>query len=208
MKHIPNVITIVRILFAPAFIALLLIAGTDVESPLRWWGAWLFIVGMATDGIDGWLARRWNAVSDFGKLMDPIADKVLTGGALIALSILTELPWWVTVVILVREIGITVWRMVELNAHVVVAASWAGKVKTVFQFVAISCALLPLAPLVGEWYDTLNVVLMTIATIATLGSGLDYVVAAVRAKRSSRRPAKRPAKASPKPAAPTSSRRA
>ena len=212
MKHVPNVITIVRILFAPVFITLLLIAGNDVESPLRWWGAGLFVVGMATDGIDGWIARRWNAVSDFGKLMDPIADKVLTGGALIALSILAELPWWVTVVILVREIGITVWRMFELNAHVVVAASWAGKVKTVFQFLAISCALLPLAPLVGDWYNTLNVVLMTIATIATLGSGLDYVVAAVRAKRSAKSPARSlveaSTKPSSKPAAPKSSRRA
>ena len=183
MKHVPNAITIVRILFAPVFITLLLTAGSDTESSLRWWGAGLFIVGMATDGIDGWIARRFNAVSDFGKLMDPIADKVLTGSALIALSILGELPWWVTAIILVREVGITVWRMFELNVNVVVAASWAGKVKTVFQFLAISSALLPLTPLVGDWYNTLNIVLMTIATVATLASGLDYVVSAARAKR-------------------------
>ncbi|CAB4552834.1 unannotated protein [freshwater metagenome] len=183
MKHVPNAITIVRILFAPVFITLLLTAGSDTESSLRWWGAGLFIVGMATDGIDGWIARRFDAVSDFGKLMDPIADKVLTGGALIALSILGELPWWVTAIILVREVGITVWRMFELNVNVVVAASWAGKVKTVFQFLAISSALLPLAPLVGDWYNTFNLVLMTIATVATLASGLDYVVSAARAKR-------------------------
>lgn len=183
MKQIPNIITVVRILFAPIFVVLLLVAGTDLQSPLRWWAAGLFIVGMATDGIDGWLARRLDAVSDFGKLMDPIADKVLTGGALIALSLLNELPWWVTTLILIREIGITVWRMIELNARVVVAASWAGKVKTVFQFIAVSCALLPLGALVGDWYSTLNVVLMTLATVVTLASGLDYVVAAVRSRR-------------------------
>ncbi len=186
MKNVPNVITIVRMLFAPAFIVLLLIAGTNIESPLRWWAAGLFIFGMATDGVDGWLARRFDAVSNFGKLMDPIADKVLTGSALIALSVLGELPWWVTALILVREIGITVWRMVELGDNVVVAASWAGKVKTVFQFVAISAALLPLAPLVGDSYNVLNLILMTLATIATLASGLDYLVAAARARRASR----------------------
>lgn len=183
MRLVPNIITVVRILFAPAFIALLLIAGSDVSSPLRWWGAALFIIGMATDGIDGAIARRFNAVSDFGKLMDPIADKVLTGSALVVLSILGELPWWITAIILVREVGITIWRMFELGDNVVVAASWAGKVKTVFQFFAISCALLPLQSVVGPGYDVLNVVLMTVATIATIGSGLDYLLAALRAKR-------------------------
>ena len=186
MKHVPNVITVVRILFAPAFIVLLLIAGANIESPLRWWAAGLFIFGMATDGVDGWLARRYDAVSNFGKLMDPIADKVLPGSALVVLSVLGELPWWVTLLILAREVGITVWRMVELGDNVVVAASWAGKVKTVLQFIAISCALVPLSPVVGDWYDTLNVVLMTLATIATLSSGLDYLVAAARARRASR----------------------
>jgi CDP-diacylglycerol--glycerol-3-phosphate 3-phosphatidyltransferase len=186
MKHVPNVITVVRILFAPAFFVLLILAGTDLESPLRWWAAGLFIFGMATDGIDGWLARRFDAVSDFGKLMDPIADKVLTGGAIIAISVLGELPWWVTALILIREIGITVWRMVELGDNVVVAASWAGKVKTVLQFFAISAALLPLAPVLGDGYNILNVVLMTVATVATLASGLDYLVAATRARRASR----------------------
>ena len=186
MKQLPNVITVVRMLFAPAFVVLLLLAGSDIESPLRWWAAGLFIFGMATDGIDGWLARRLNAVSNFGKLMDPIADKVLTGSAIVTLSILGELPWWVTALILVREIGITVWRMVELGDNVVVAASWAGKLKTVLQFLAISAALLPLAPLVGDGYNTTNAVLMSLATFATLASGLDYLVAAVRARRASR----------------------
>ena len=186
MKHLPNVITIVRILFAPAFIVLLAQSGSDTTSPLRWWAAGLFILGMATDGVDGWIARRFNAVSNFGKLMDPLADKVLTGSALVMLSILGELPWWVTALILVREVGITVWRLIALGDNVVVAASWAGKVKTVFQFVAISCALLPLQSSVGDWYDALNVVLMSVATVATLASGVDYVVSALRSKRSAR----------------------
>jgi CDP-diacylglycerol--glycerol-3-phosphate 3-phosphatidyltransferase len=183
MKHVPNTITVVRIFFAPVFIWLLLAAGPDLASPARWWGAILFIVGLGTDGIDGYLARKFNVVSEFGKLMDPIADKVLTLGALITLSILNELPWWVTILIAVREIGITVYRFFMLSDHVI-AASPAGKLKTIMQFVAISFALLPLAPLVGDWYNGFNVVTMTIATVLTLWSGFEYVRDGIRAQRS------------------------
>lgn len=183
MKHIPNIITIVRIFFAPVFIWLLLAAGDDLSSPLRWWGAGLFIVGMATDGVDGYLARKYNVVSDFGKLLDPIADKVLTGSALITLSILGELPWWVTILILVREVGITLYRFAVLSDHVI-PASRGGKLKTITQFVALSLALLPLTFYVGEvaiWVDTIT---MTLATVITLWTGIDYVRDARRQMRS------------------------
>lgn len=186
MKHIPNTITIVRIFFAPVFVWMLLIAGPQSTSSLRWWAAALFIVGMATDGLDGYLARKYNVVSDLGKLLDPIADKVLTGAALVTLSILSELPWWVTLVILAREISITVYRFIVLSDHVI-PASWGGKVKTISQFVAISFALLPLQLLIGDAANVLNTVLMSIATVVTVWTGVEYFYLAYkhRASRSS-----------------------
>ena len=174
MKHVPNTITIVRIFFAPVFIWMLLTAGDDLTSPLRWWGAGLFVVGMATDGIDGYLARKYNVVSDFGKILDPIADKVLTGGALITLSILGELPWWVTGVILLREVGITIFRFAVLSDRVI-PASRGGKIKTVIQFVAITFALLPMQSVIGDPANMINVVLMSAATIITVWTGIDYL---------------------------------
>lgn len=179
MKHVPNTITIVRIFFAPVFIWMLLTAGDDLTSPLRWLGAGLFVFGMATDGIDGYLARKYNVVSDFGKLLDPIADKVLTGGALITLSILDELPWWVTAVILLREVGITVFRFAVLSDRVI-PASRGGKLKTITQFVAITFALLPMQAVIGDSANIINIVLMSAATIITVWTGIDYLVDAWR----------------------------
>ena len=127
--QLPNAITIVRILCAPVFCWMLLADGGH-DGPLRWWAAVLFIVAIATDGVDGYLARRHNIVSDLGKLLDPIADKVLTGVAFVSLSILAELPWWITIVVLVREIGITVHRLVVASHHVV-AAAWLGNTRLI-----------------------------------------------------------------------------
>jgi len=173
----PNIITIVRILFAPAFIWLLLVSTDSPSDPLRWWAAALFVVGMATDGIDGWIARRYNLITDLGKILDPIADKVLTGGALIGLSLIGELPWWVTILILVREVGITIFRIAVLSKRVI-PASRGGKLKTIFQFVAITSALLPLQAIWGDWMNVVNVVLMTIAFLLTIGTGVAYLVEA------------------------------
>ena len=103
--NLPNIITVVRILLAPVFFWMLLADG-GADTPLRYAAAALFIVAIATDGIDEHIARSRNQVTDLGKLLDPIADKVLTGAALVGLSILAELPWWVTAIILVREVGI------------------------------------------------------------------------------------------------------
>jgi len=180
-RQLPNIITILRILSAPVFLWLLLADG-GTDGPLRWWAAALFIVAIATDGIDGWLARRNDIVTDLGKLLDPIADKALTGLAFIGLSILAELPWWITIVVLVREIGITVYRLVVVSDHVL-AAAWMGKLKTVAQAVALSLALLPLWSLVGAWIWWVNGVAMTIAVVLTVASGIDYVVTEVRAAR-------------------------
>ncbi|HPT95039.1 MAG TPA: CDP-diacylglycerol--glycerol-3-phosphate 3-phosphatidyltransferase [Microbacteriaceae bacterium] len=183
--QLPNAITIVRILCAPVFCWLLL-ADDGRDGPLRWWAAALFIVAIATDGIDGYLARKHNIVSDLGKLLDPIADKVLTGIAFISLSILAELPWWITIVVLVREVGITVHRLLVASTHVV-AAAWLGKLKTMAQAIALSLALLPLAMVVGDWVIWVNIVTMWIAVILTVVSGIDYVVTEVRGARTQRR---------------------
>ncbi|MCR2813387.1 CDP-diacylglycerol--glycerol-3-phosphate 3-phosphatidyltransferase [Microbacterium sp. zg.Y1090] len=183
-RQLPNAITIVRILCAPVFLWMLLADG-GADGALRWWAAALFIVAIATDGIDGHLARKHDIVTDLGKLLDPIADKVLTGFAFIGLSILAELPWWITIVVLVREVGITVHRLIVASDHVV-AAAWMGKLKTVAQAVALSLALLPLWTLVGEWIHPVNVVAMTIAVVLTVASGIDYVVTEVRGSRRTR----------------------
>ncbi len=184
--QLPNAITIARILCAPVFLWLLL-ADAGAGGGLRWAAAIVFIVAIATDGVDGYIARRYDIVSDLGKLLDPIADKVLTGIAFISLSILGELPWWVTIVVLVREVGITVYRFVVVSDHVL-AAAWMGKLKTVFQAVALSIALAPLSGLsdASAWQSTVwwaGVVTMTIAVILTIASGIDYVVTEVRAAR-------------------------
>ncbi|TFD23215.1 CDP-diacylglycerol--glycerol-3-phosphate 3-phosphatidyltransferase [Cryobacterium sp. TMT2-23] len=182
--NLPNLITVVRILLAPLFIWMLL-ADAGQDGALRWWAALLFIVAIATDGIDGAIARRHNLVTDLGKILDPIADKVLTGGALVCLSILGELWWWVTIVILVREIGITVFRFVMLKDRVI-PASRGGKLKTVMQSVAISLALVPLWLVLGDWIYWVNWTAMALALILTVVTGIDYLVAARRENRSSR----------------------
>lgn len=187
-RQLPNAITIVRILCAPVFLWMLLADGGQ-DGPLRWWAAILFIVAIATDGIDGYLARRYEIVTDLGKLLDPIADKALTGCAFVGLSILGELPWWVTIVVLVREVGITVHRLVVASDHVV-AAAWMGKLKTVAQAVALSLALLPLWTIVGDWIHVVNTIAMWIAVILTVASGIDYVVAEVRGARRGRQAAR------------------
>jgi CDP-diacylglycerol--glycerol-3-phosphate 3-phosphatidyltransferase len=160
----------------------MLLADNGAHDTLRWAAAVLFIIAIATDGIDGMIARRYNLVTDLGKILDPIADKILTGGALVCLSILGELPWWVTIIILVREIGITVFRFVMLRDRVI-PASRGGKLKTVSQSVSISLALLPFWLVFGEWVHWLNTATMTITLILTVASGLDYLLSAWRLRK-------------------------
>ena len=187
--QLPNAITIARILCAPVFLWLLL-ADAGAGGGLRWAAGIVFIVAIATDGVDGYIARRFDIVSDLGKLLDPIAAKALTGVAFVGLSILGELDWWVTIVVLAREIGITVYRCMVVRDHVL-AAAWMGKLKTVAQAVALSIALLPLASLsdAAVWQSTVwwaGVVTMTIAVVLTIASGIDYVVSEVRGARARR----------------------
>ncbi|WP_022890889.1 CDP-diacylglycerol--glycerol-3-phosphate 3-phosphatidyltransferase [Agromyces italicus] len=180
--NLPNAITVVRILAAPVFFWMLL-ADDGADGALRWWAAVLFIVAIATDGIDGYIARSRGLVTDLGKILDPIADKLLTSGALVCLSILGELWWWVTILIIGREVGITVWRLLELRRGNVVPASSGGKLKTVVQAVAISLALVPLWTLLGDWVLWVNWAAMALALALTLWSGFLYVRDAVRLAR-------------------------
>lgn len=178
--NIANIITVVRILMVPAFVWLLL-ADAGQLGPMRYIAAALFILAIVTDSVDGSLARSRNLITDFGKILDPIADKLLIGSALVCLSILGELWWWVTALILLRELGITLYRMVALRKRVIPASS-GGKLKTIFQAVAISFYLVPTWLLLGEWMHWVNAALMAIAVILTLWSGVQYLVAAYRFK--------------------------
>lgn len=179
--NIANIITVVRILLAPLFIWLLL-ADAGHDGWLRWVAAALFVVAILTDSVDGLLARDRNLVTDAGKILDPIADKVLVGGALVALSLLGEVWWWVTIVILVREVGITVFRFVVIR-DTVIPAGVLGKVKTWVQSVAVSLALLPLDHLLGVWYLWLVWVLLGAALVLTVVSGGEYLWQYARARR-------------------------
>jgi len=179
--NIANIITVIRILLAPLFIWLLLADNGDMGA-LRYTAAALFIIAIATDSLDGILARRNNLITNVGIILDPIADKVLIGGALITLSILGELWWWVTIVIMVREIGITVFRFVVLSKRVI-PASKAGKLKTVVQAVAISLFLVPLFTLWGDWVLWINCIVMAAAFVLTVYTGIEYLVQAWRINR-------------------------
>ncbi len=186
-RQLPNAITVARIPLAVVFFVLLLLGGAfGLPDPgLRWAAGILFIVAISTDWVDGYLARRYDIVSDFGKLWDPIADKLLTGAGFIGLAILGEVPWWIVIVIMIREWGITVHRLVVAKEHVV-AAAWMGKIKTVVQAVALSWALLPLHVVIGlDPWTLVTYVLMVIALLLTVVSGVDYVIAQVRGARTS-----------------------
>ena len=179
--NIANIITVVRILLAPLFVWLVLLDGGE-HGLWRFIAAGLFIAAIATDGLDGALARRRNLVTNSGIILDPIADKILIGGALVALALVAELPWWIVVVILVREIGITLFRLMVLSDRVI-PASPGGKLKTILQAVALSSWLVPTWLLLGEWVFTLNWVLMAAALLVTVTTGLDYLVKGLRSPR-------------------------
>ncbi|UZD61190.1 CDP-diacylglycerol--glycerol-3-phosphate 3-phosphatidyltransferase [Brevibacterium sp. JSBI002] len=182
--NIPNALTVLRILMVPLFLVLLLAdSGNDVT--LRWWALIVFLLAMFTDFVDGYLARRNNLITNFGKIADPIADKSLMAAALIGLAIIVELPWWVPVIILVREFGITVLRFFMIRIAVM-PASRGGKIKTVLQTAAIGLFLLvfPLSDVVPSVvYFILLVVawiIMTAAIVFTIVTGVDYCVQAAK----------------------------
>lgn len=179
--NVANIVTVARILLAPVFIWLLLWDGGE-WGVIRYIAAALFILAIATDSLDGQLARRRNLVTDVGIILDPIADKILIGGALVALSILGELWWWVTIVILVREFGITIFRFIALRDRAI-PASLAGKAKTIVQSVAVSLFLVPLWTLLGDGVRVVNGAVMGLALVLTVYSGIEYLWQARRQSR-------------------------
>ena len=179
--NIANVLTVIRILMVPLFIWLL--AADDGRDGLfRWLAVATFAVAIYTDKLDGDLARSRGLITDFGKIADPIADKLLIGSALVMLSVMGELWWWVTLVILVREVGITVLRFVVIR-YGVMAASKGGKLKTVIQTLAIFLFLLPLAAWLGAWAWWISATVMAAAVVVTVVTGADYVIKAVQLRR-------------------------
>ncbi|APT94830.1 CDP-diacylglycerol--glycerol-3-phosphate 3-phosphatidyltransferase [Corynebacterium stationis] len=163
--NLPNVLTSLRILFIPVFVWLVL-------AEHQWWAFGLFAVLMATDKLDGDIARARGLITDFGKIADPIADKALMTAALVSLNIIGALPIWITVVILVREFGITLWRMWMLRNGKVVPASKGGKLKTVLQSLAVALYLCPLP----GWMDIPSYVVMLVAVAVTVVTGVQYLL--------------------------------
>jgi CDP-diacylglycerol---glycerol-3-phosphate 3-phosphatidyltransferase len=199
LVNLPNALTVLRLAAVPVFAVLLLREGGQDDAG-RWWAALAFALAILTDRYDGMIARRTGQITEFGKLADPIADKALTGMALIALSILDLLPWWVTVVILVRELAVTLLRVWVIR-HGVIAASRGGKMKTVAQSLAIFLYLLPVSGLLAtvRWW------VMAAAVVLTVATGIDYVYRALALRRTSARAmreaaARRAARAVPEPA--------
>ncbi len=193
--NLPNALTVLRILLVPVFGALLLIEDGS-NAGQRFAALGVFLVAMATDRLDGDLARARGLVTDVGKILDPIADKTLLGMAFVGLSIIGSVPWWVTLMVLAREFGVTVVRIVVIR-HGVMPAGRGGKVKTFAQSVALSLLILPpwVLPEPGVWRWTAYLVLAA-AVVLTLATGLDYLVQANRLRQSSPRAmAKRAARA-------------
>ena len=177
--NLPNALTLLRLLLVPLFAWLLLVDNGN-NTTMRIWAAVVFAAASATDLLDGYLARRNNLVTNFGKVADPIADKLLTGTALVGLSIIGRLPWWITVVILVREIGVTILRFWVIR-HGVIPASRGGKLKTILQMYALFGYILPIH---GAWFVVAEV-LMYAAVVVTVVTGVDYVAKAMRLRRTS-----------------------
>jgi CDP-diacylglycerol--glycerol-3-phosphate 3-phosphatidyltransferase len=182
--NIANGLTVFRLVLVPVFVVALF-AGDGHDKGWRVLAWAVFAVASVTDRIDGDIARRRGLVTEFGKLADPIADKALIGAALIGLSVLGDLPWWITLIMLVREIGVTALRFWVIR-HGVIPASRGGKLKTFLQ--AVGTGLVVLIPL-GSWLKPVAWTFMTAAVAVALATGADYVLRALRLRRAAGAPA-------------------
>ena len=175
-----NVLTVLRMVLVPVFVGLVVTSGLTGSGP-RIAACLVFCIASLTDYVDGWIARRWSMVTSFGKVADPIADKALTGTALVVLAVYERLPWWVTVVILAREWGVTALRFWVIR-YGIIPASRGGKLKTVLQIAAITWYLWP----VPEPFDVVGPWLMGGALIVTALTGVDYLLQALHLRRVAR----------------------
>lgn len=187
--NVPNILTGVRLVMVPLLGWLLLAFPAD--PAMRWATTGVFVLAIATDAVDGRIARKYHLVTDFGKLWDPIADKAITGMAFIGLSILAELPWWITIIICVREWGITALRWAIIR-YGVMAANRGGKLKTVMQAVAL-ILFLPGLAFLPVWWGWLAWAAMIAALVLTVVTGLDYLreAAKLRARYLAEHPGER-----------------
>lgn len=174
--NVPNVLTVIRIILVPVFLVILFLNPHD--ATWRLWATIAFTVAILTDFADGKIARKYNLVTDFGKLWDPVADKALTGAAFVSLSILGELPWFFTIIILVREWGIT-WLRGAIAKYGIMAANRGGKLKTATQSVALILYLFGLENL-PAWLGYTAQAIMWAALVLTVLTGLDYLREAQR----------------------------
>lgn len=179
--NVPNALTVLRIVLVPIFIALLF----QYSTTAQWWAVAVFVIAALSDHLDGEIARRNGWITDFGRIADPIADKALTLGSFVALSWMGLLPWYFTILVAVRELGITWWRSVLLSRGIVVAANFAGKMKTVLQLLLIFLLILPLEGLItsetGAYaYFGGVLIVQWLTLIVTLWSGITYVWAGVQ----------------------------
>lgn len=172
MLNAANLVTIGRIAVTPVFLWFLLTAYKAGES-VNWILLLAFILITASDGVDGAIARKQNTVTKLGKLLDPIADKILLGGSFIVLSILNVIPWWATIAILVREVAITVYRLIVVK-NKVIPASASGKSKTIVQAIAIGYLISPLNQLLSNQYFDIGSSLLFAALFLTWWSAFQY----------------------------------
>lgn len=177
--NVPNLLTVLRILLVPVFLVVLFTNPHDQGWRLA--ATAVFTLAILTDLADGYIARRFNLVTDFGKLWDPVADKALTGAAFVSLGVLGELWWWIIVVILLREWGIT-WLRAAIAKYGIMPANRGGKAKTLTQSFALILFLLWLEPL-PNWVGTLAWALMWAALVLTVVTGLDYIRHALKIRR-------------------------
>jgi CDP-diacylglycerol--glycerol-3-phosphate 3-phosphatidyltransferase len=182
--NLPNILTMLRIVLVPFFVWFM-VADDNQHGLWRWAAGVALAVAIYTDKLDGDIARARGLITNFGKIADPIADKLLIGSALVLLSILGELPWWVTILILVREWGITALRFFVIR-YGVMPASRGGKLKTVIQTVAIFLYILPLEA-IAPWLVMVAFWVMMAALAITLWTGVEYVVQALRLRAAGRR---------------------
>ena len=171
--NLPNTLTIIRIISLP-FCAWALLADRGENDDLRILSWFLFFVVAMTDVVDGRLARASNQITDFGEFWDPIADKALIGSALIILSLRDVFPWWATTLILIREIGITIWRL-RIRNRQVHAANYGGKLKTTLQIAGVGFAFWPVDGVGGALLNPFGVALLWSALVVTLYTGFIYI---------------------------------
>ncbi|MBU3875650.1 CDP-diacylglycerol--glycerol-3-phosphate 3-phosphatidyltransferase [Faecalicatena sp. AGMB00832] len=167
--NLPNKLTILRIIMVPFFVFFLL---TDLVDGSKWIALVLFIVASLTDLLDGKIARKYNLVTNFGKFMDPLADKLLVCSAMICLIEMDKLPSWIVIIIISREFIISGFRLVAADSGIVIAASYWGKFKTVFQMAMIIVLIADL----GGVFDIISLILIAVALALTIISLIDYVV--------------------------------